>query len=149
LYLDACCWNRPFDDQTQSRVHLEAEAVLAILDGSRGRGWSVLLSEVVEFEIEQMPDAERRARVEQLWSADCVVESVAVDARTEARAAALEADGLSGLDAHHVACAEKAVADVLLTTDDQFLRTARRAGNKLRVRVDNPLAWLETLSTNA
>ena len=26
VYLDNCCYNRPFDDQTQERVHLESEA---------------------------------------------------------------------------------------------------------------------------
>ncbi len=31
IYLDACCLNRPFDDQSQPCVHLEAEAVLIIL----------------------------------------------------------------------------------------------------------------------
>jgi hypothetical protein len=28
IYLDACCLNRPFDDQTQERIRLESEAVL-------------------------------------------------------------------------------------------------------------------------
>ena len=31
IYLDACCLNRPFDDQSQDRVRLEAEAILLIL----------------------------------------------------------------------------------------------------------------------
>src|SRR4051812_43387504 len=31
LSLDLCCLNRPFDDQTQPRVSLEAQAVLLIL----------------------------------------------------------------------------------------------------------------------
>jgi hypothetical protein len=31
IYLDVCCFNRPFDDQTQERVRLESEAVLLIL----------------------------------------------------------------------------------------------------------------------
>ncbi len=31
IYLDVCCFNRPFDDQTQEKIHLEAEAVFIIL----------------------------------------------------------------------------------------------------------------------
>ena len=31
IYLDTCCLNRPFDDQTQDRIRLEAEAVILIL----------------------------------------------------------------------------------------------------------------------
>lgn len=30
VYLDNCCFNRPFDDQSQARVRLEAEARLEI-----------------------------------------------------------------------------------------------------------------------
>ena len=30
VYLDNCCYNRPFDDQTQFVVHLEAVAKLKI-----------------------------------------------------------------------------------------------------------------------
>jgi hypothetical protein len=32
LYLDNCCYNRPYDDQTQERIHLEGEAVLVIIN---------------------------------------------------------------------------------------------------------------------
>jgi hypothetical protein len=30
IYLDACCLNRPFDNQSQERVRLESEAIQAI-----------------------------------------------------------------------------------------------------------------------
>jgi len=30
VYLDNCCFNRPFDDQSQARIRLEAEAKLEI-----------------------------------------------------------------------------------------------------------------------
>ena len=32
IYLDVCCLNRPFDDQTQERIRLESEAVLLTTD---------------------------------------------------------------------------------------------------------------------
>ncbi len=31
LYLDACCLNRPFDDQGQARIRFESNAVVTIL----------------------------------------------------------------------------------------------------------------------
>ena len=46
------------------------------------------------------------------------------------------------LDALHVACAEAARCDVLLTTDDPLLRIAARHARQLRVDVRNPLDWL-------
>lgn len=30
LYLDLCCFNRPYDDQTQTRIRLETEAKILI-----------------------------------------------------------------------------------------------------------------------
>ncbi len=30
VYMDLCCFNRPFDDQTQDRIYLETEAKLII-----------------------------------------------------------------------------------------------------------------------
>lgn len=30
IYLDNCCFNRPFDDQSQIRIRLESEAKLKI-----------------------------------------------------------------------------------------------------------------------
>ena len=30
IYLDLCCFNRPFDDQTKARIKLETEAKLVI-----------------------------------------------------------------------------------------------------------------------
>ena len=42
IYLDNCCYNRPFDDQTALKVHLEAIAKLAIqADIKRGIAGSV------------------------------------------------------------------------------------------------------------
>ena len=35
IYLDVCSFNRPFDDQSQLRIRLEAEAKLKIQDEVR------------------------------------------------------------------------------------------------------------------
>ena len=48
LYFDVCCLNRPFDDKTQDRIHLESEAVKAILKHIRKGDWQWISSEVVE-----------------------------------------------------------------------------------------------------
>lgn len=37
LYLDTCCLNRPFDDQSQERVRAQTEAIRHIPEGSRTR----------------------------------------------------------------------------------------------------------------
>ena len=45
VYFDVCCLNRPFDDQKQDRIHLEAEAVLLIITHIQAREWTWISSE--------------------------------------------------------------------------------------------------------
>ncbi len=66
IYFDTCCLNRPFDDQTQVRVRLEAEAVLAILSRIENGEWDWVGSEVLMDEIEQMPDTQKLSRTKLL-----------------------------------------------------------------------------------
>jgi predicted nucleic acid-binding protein len=144
IYLDACCLNRPFDDQTRARIHLEAEAVLMILTQCESGDWEWIGSEVLDWEIEQMPDRERLRRVTSL--AAHAHDSVAVSPSEVERAQELETWGIAAYDALHVACAESGGADVLLTTDDRLLRTSAARALELQVRVANPLTWLREVS---
>ena len=73
IYLDACCVNRPFDDQKQDRIRLQAEAILLIMQHCQKREWEWIGSEVLIFEIEQMPNLERKDRVELLLTSACQV----------------------------------------------------------------------------
>jgi predicted nucleic acid-binding protein len=144
IYLDACCLNRPFDDQTQARIRLEAEAVLMILTQCESGDWEWIGSEVLDWEIEQMPDRERLRRVKSL--AAHAHDSVPVSPSAVERAQELEAWGIAAYDALHVACAESGGVDVLLTTDDGLLRTSAARASELQVRVENPLTWLREVS---
>ena len=140
IYLDACCINRPFDDQTQERIRLEAEAVLLILNRfQQGQGHWVGSSTLV-YEIRQTPDAERRRRVLSLLRS--CHSAVTAEAGETARAEELQALGFKAVDSLHIACAEKAGCTVLLTTDDRLLRAARRNVAQLRAQVVNPVTWL-------
>ena len=55
IYLDVCCLNRPFDDQTQERIRLEAEAVMLIFNRCQNTQWQILGSEAIDDELEQTP----------------------------------------------------------------------------------------------
>lgn len=141
IYLDVCCLNRPFDDQTQDRIHLEAEAIILILKRFRSGIWEWISSEAVSFEIGQTPDAERRHRVESLIRyAD---HSVLIEASIVKRASELKETGFGAYDAIHLACAEHCSGDVFLTTDDKLLRLARVNYSQLKINVYNPLIWLK------
>jgi predicted nucleic acid-binding protein len=142
VYLDVCCFNRPFDDQGSDRVRMESEAVKGILHRISRGVWRGVAGPVVDLEMRQMLDVKRRAEV-MLMAAD-MQERVQPEEAEHARAAALRRWGFGAVDAMHVACAEKAGVDVFLTTDDSLLKAAARMGRRqLKVRVANPLQWFE------
>ena len=122
---------------------MEAEAVKAILLRI-GRGeWKGVKSPIVDHELSQMPDPDRL--IETGLMVMDMRENVVPAEAERARASCLGRMGFNGFDAAHIACAEKAKVDVLLTTDDRFLKRARRLKHQLRVRVENPLQWYEEM----
>lgn len=48
IYLDACCLNRPFDDQTQLQIRLETEAILDTISRCRSEEWELVSSTALE-----------------------------------------------------------------------------------------------------
>ncbi len=143
IYLDVCCLNRPFDDQTQPRIRLEAEAVLLILERIETGEWAWIGSDILSLEIVQTRDATRRARVQRL--ASLAEHPITTGPDETSRAEELERLGFHAMDALHLACAESGKVDVFLTTDDRLLRRARRLSSRLQVRVENPLTWLREI----
>ena len=136
VYLDACCLNRPFDDQTQGRIRLETEAIVHVLRAVEEGHLTWVSSEVVAFEISRCPDEDRRLGVEALLRR--ATEMVTISSSALERAKFLRASGLKEFDAMHLAVAEAASAAVLVTTDDRFIAAARLQPSSV-VRVLNPV----------
>ena len=51
IYLDVCCLQRPFDDQTQPRIRVESEAVLAVLAEVEAGSATLLTSDALEYDL--------------------------------------------------------------------------------------------------
>jgi hypothetical protein len=50
LYLDLCCFNRPFDDQGQLLVRLQTEAKLAVQESIRNGAHTLIWSAILDLE---------------------------------------------------------------------------------------------------
>ena len=138
IYLDLCCLNRPFDEQTQDRVRLETEAVLSILSRCQRGKWELVGSDALEVEMTKSSDLEKLAKVQALYSlAD---QRLTVTEDVEKRSLMLQGIGLKTFDSLHLALAEAYRCDVLLTTDDNFIMVAGRTESD--VAVANPITWL-------
>ena len=137
LYLDLCALKRPFDDRSQPRVDAEARVVLDLLgrvaDGEHRLAWSPALT----FENQADPDPEVRQVVAQCASLAEVHAELTEE--VAGRIADLHGLGLAPLDAAHLAFAEAAGCDLLLTCDDRFQKRAGRIAH--RTRVVNVVEW--------
>lgn len=140
VYFDNCCYNRPFDDQTQERIHLESEAILAVLQRGQAGTYKIMGSDVLKLEVERMHDMGKKQRVQALYKvADMHVRYT--EELKERSKEIMAQSKIRAFDSLHIAAAEAGGADVMLTTDDRLERMAGRL--ELKVQVMNPLkfAW--------
>lgn len=139
VYFDTCALNRPLDDQSQARIRLEAEAVEHLLRAVADGKLEWISSDIVLFEIIKCPDDDRRTVLELICRA--ATGRVALSGHTTSRARHLRSQGLKDMDALHLAVAESGAVEVLLTTDDGFIRAARGLQPPSPVRVENPVIF--------
>lgn len=144
IYLDTCCVNRPFDDQTQPEIHAEAKAVLAILDYIEVGQWEWIGSEILNGEVAHISDSVRKSRVQVFMM--IITHSVSPGHNEITRAEQLQQLGFHLTDALHLACAETAQVDIFLTTDKKLLNRASRLAHEVRVKVHNPRAWFDEVT---
>lgn len=137
IYMDNCCFNRPFDSQTQPRIRLETEAKLRIQErvvaGEIELAWSYLL----DYENAASPFEERRTAVAS-WKHRAVVDVVETPALLE-NARSLTTLGIRSKDALHVACAVEAGCEYFVTTDDALLG---RLARYVRILAVDPTAFV-------
>jgi predicted nucleic acid-binding protein len=136
VYLDNCCYNRPFDEQAQLRVVLETLAKLNIQQQMRDGVLEYVWSSVLDFEISKSRFLDRSLQI-MPWAKGAVI-NVQIDDSIRFRAKEFEANGLKAMDALHVACAEAAECDWFFTTDRGILKKAR---NLTSMRVANPVEF--------
>ena len=137
LYLDTCCWGRPYDDMADPTVYDEAQAILQIQeDISEGR-FSLAWSYMLNIEVFRNPFLLMRNEI-LVWGD---IASYLVKHKTpeiEAFSLTLQSKGVKPYDAAHVACAVDLYCDYFLTTDHKLLNTAIS-----EIEVVNPLDFIK------
>jgi len=121
IYLDNCCFNRPYDDQTYLLVQLETEAKLFVQRAILHKTFELVWSYILDFENTANPYLNRKQAIAQ-WKKVAVLD---VDASETVVNCAKEImlKGIKKKDALHIACAIEAECDYFLTTDKKLLRT--------------------------
>jgi len=137
IYLDNCCFNRPFDDQKQLRIKLETEAKLdiqeRIVQGKLELAWSYIL----DFENEANPFEQRKLAIKD-WKLHACVDA---DETKEILGTAerFERMGVRSKDALHLACAVAMKCEYFLTTDDQLVK---KASGVTEIKVTDPISFV-------
>jgi len=135
IYLDCCSLQRPFDDRSQPRIAIEAEAVLVILALCESDRLKLISSDALLFEIGRIPDQNRKD--DTLAILEIAKEAVELTTKMESLARRFGALGLKPLDALHLAFASGSKVDYFCTCDDKFLKKAK-SFDKINTKVVSP-----------
>ena len=123
VYLDNCCYNRPYDDQSQLRISLEAQAKLHVQDMIKEGELELAASYMLVYENSRNPFEGRRKAVEQfLFNHTSVYVDDSYRDQAGVLAEEIRATGVKPADAIHTASAILSKCDYLLTTDDRLLK---------------------------
>ena len=63
IYLDNCCYNRPFDDQTQIKIHLETVAKLHIQNQIKRGFYNLVWSYILDYENKNNPYDDKKFQI--------------------------------------------------------------------------------------
>jgi len=118
VYLDNCCFNRPFDNQNQIRINLESQAKLYVQSQIKDSQIELVWSYMLDYENAFNPFEERKTII-QKWQSKAILdidetEQVLQNARE------LVSFGLKSKDALHVACAIEGKCDYFLLRTTKF-----------------------------
>jgi predicted nucleic acid-binding protein len=137
IYLDNCCFNRPFDDQKQIRIRLETEAKLEIQErillGEIELAWSYIL----DFENEMNPFEQRKIAIRQ-WKYHATVDTVELKEIIDL-AKKFHEMGLKSKDSLHIACAISLKCNYFLTTDDELIKKAMVIN---AIKITDPISYI-------
>ena len=135
IYQDNCCFNRPFDNQNQLKIHLETQAKLYIQAQIKQGIYDLVWSYILEYENQMNPFEERKESIIK-WKNIAkfkVIENEEIIQFAEN----LNKKGIKPKDALHIACAINSKCEYFLTTDRLLL-------NKVvpEIRIINPMQFV-------
>ncbi len=138
IYLDNCCFNRPFDDQTQLRIKLEAEAKLKIQEEIRSRNLELVWSYILDYENSKNPYEERRVQI-QGWK-KYSIQDIQEDPKILKHAEQVNRNGLKKMDSLHIACAIESKCVYFITTDDKVLNKSEIIS---KIKIIDPFGFIK------
>ena len=138
IYLDNCCYNRPYDNQSQLTIVLEAQAKLCIQNKIKCGDYELVTSETLRFEVANCPIDFRKSVINDFiekYSSLHVGSGAASMVKNMARE--IVATGVKYKDACHIASALIANCSYLISTDKRLLKYKND-----RIKLVNPIEFV-------
>ena len=141
IYLDNCCYGRPYDKQDSDKIISETKSIRFIRKEIENGNLELVTSYMLHFENNQRPDENQRDEITKfiksyrkihigIDNAENLLESVKKIMST----------GIKRKDAYHVASAILANCDYFLSTDERLLKY-----NSDKLKLLNPIEFIKLL----
>ena len=139
VYLDNCCYNRPYDDQNNLSISLETQAKLLIQSLIKNKSLELASSFILDYENSCNPYIDRKNTISRFLN-DNTTDYIGSDKSEEVinKAETVMATGVKMKDSCHIVCAEMMNCDYLLTTDKRMLKYKGSI-----VKLLNPIEFLD------
>jgi predicted nucleic acid-binding protein len=120
VYLDICCFNRPYDDQTQLSIHLETLAKLFIQSKIYSSNLELAWSYMLDYENSFNKNIQKRNAI-QKWK-QLSVSDISETKEILSITHEIQKTGIHLKDAIHIAAAIESQADYFITVDKRVLK---------------------------
>jgi predicted nucleic acid-binding protein len=141
IYLDNCCYNRPYDDQQQLRIFLETQAKLHIQQLILQKKLELVCSFILRYENDENPDGSNRDSISRFFTnASLYIGNENIDI-IRPIANEMMKQGIKMKDATHLACAIISTCDYFVTTDDKLIKKY----NDSKIKLRTPITLLDDL----
>ena len=120
IYLDNCCFNRPFDDQKQIRIRIETEAKLLIQGEIIADRLQLAWSYILDYENSANPFPERKETIAN-WKIRATVDTNQTKTLLDL-ARHLMTIGIKAKDSLHIASSVAMHCEYFITCDDFLIK---------------------------
>lgn len=138
IYLDNCCYNRPYDDQSQLSINLEALAKLSIQQDIRDNKVDLVTSYILVAENSANRFEVKRQDIQVFIDTQThTFVSEASREKVNEIAKTIMKTGIKLMDACHIACAIIAGCDYFISTDKRLLKY-----HSDKIKIVNPTTYV-------
>ncbi len=138
VYLDNCCFNRPYDDQSQLKINMEALAKLEIQQQIRDEKIDLVTSYILVAENSANKFETKRNNIQKfIDDYTYIYVSEKSDGVVKNLATEIMNTGVKLMDACHIACAIISECNYFITTDKRLLKYESE-----KIKLVNPVTYI-------